>query len=253
MYTDKTTKRPEDFSEIPIDYVHLENIIKVTSDLIYRLWNLVQLIADEIVKFLEFMKFMKYQMNKHSYYNQEEAEEVLSMPKPCFDISSVIRYLESGFINVQIDKYLITKNKKTTNTVEDEIEDLSLEFAIENAEQRLKDIKKFNKNSDSLDVSSKKNKRVSGNAIPMRKNIDSNDINKECDKYIENDEDDLCMTMNAISESIEKIIRSAIANSESRMDFKGREVFEFEGDEISVIKDKIVNVSSILSLYIRYR
>ncbi|TIB13965.1 hypothetical protein E3P88_01328 [Wallemia ichthyophaga] len=156
-----TSLTPGNYQGIPIDEPILRQIISTTTKLTSRIWELTTTISKKVIDFNEFAKFLKYQMSKYAYFNQEEIDEVVSMPKPDFDIMAVIQYLQSGFAMTEIDDFLI-KNDYLVPCDKDSDEHVDMDTVLGKAQKNLKEANKLIEGRESND------RRVSGSGLPIR-------------------------------------------------------------------------------------
>ncbi|TIA89584.1 hypothetical protein E3P99_02018 [Wallemia hederae] len=208
-----TASAPGHYEGIPIDTSHLEGVIKITTNLTSRLWELTTMISKKVVNFNEFAKFLKHQMSKHAYYNQEEADEVVNMPKPDFDIMAVMEYLQSGFAMTDMDDALM-RNDNPVVSDSSNTEPPKLEKVISQAHRNLNKASKLIEGKDSND------RRVSGSGLPIKGRQSQGRASEVPEQP--KAQADVLSTITSITDQVRNSLQTAIGNCDVKLDLQPR-------------------------------
>lgn len=195
------------------------------------------MISKKVIDFNEFAKFLKYQMSKYAYYNQDEIDEVLSMPKPDFDIMAVMQYLQSGFAMTEMDDFLI-KNDYLVSSDKDSDDHLDLESVLGRAQKNVKEASKLVEGKESND------RRVSGSGLPIR-GRQSQGRASEIPR-LSSLQADVMSTINWIVDNLQSLLQGAVENCDVKLDLQMRATMP-SLDNVHIIREKVTQVRLYIS------
>ncbi|TIB99805.1 hypothetical protein E3Q18_01415 [Wallemia mellicola] len=229
------TSAPDRYQGIPINHTTLEQIIRITISLCNRLWDITVIISNKVINFSEFTKFLKYQMAKYAYFNQDEIDEVVNMPKPEFDIMAVLQYLQSGFAMIELDEYLIKNDHPVAFNDENMDVKVDINKVLEKAQRNLKEASRLVEGKETND------RRVSGSGLPI-KGRHSRGRQSESPTNTKR-QSDLLSTVNWLSEQLQLLLCNAVDKCDVRIELNERPQISLP-DTIHIFRDSIVKAEN---------
>lgn len=226
-------RRPDRYQGIPINHTTLDQIIQITISLCNRLWDITLIISNKVINFSEFTKFLKYQMAKYAYFNQDEIDEVVSMPKPEFDIMAVLQYLQSGFAMIELDEYLVKNDDPVVFNDENIDVKVDINKVLEKAQRNLKDASRLVEGKETND------RRVSGSGLPIK---GRHSRGRQSELPIDTKkQSDLLSTVNWLSDNLQLLLCNAVDKCDVRIELNERPRISLP-DTAHIFRDSIVKV-----------
>lgn len=176
-------------------------------------------------------------MAKYAYFNQDEIDEVVSMPKPEFDIMAVLQYLQSGFAMIELDEYLIKNDHPVAFNDENMDVKVDINKVLEKAQRNLKDASRLVEGKETND------RRVSGSGLPI-KGRHSKGRQSESPTNTKR-QSDLLSTANWLSEQLQFLLCNAVDKCDVRIELNERPRISLP-DTIHIFRDSIVKVRKLI-------